>query len=169
MPFIQYMKPLTVENQTSKVNASIAHYENLLSISSRILPILKTSDGKQITKRIETAVRKALPEYQVSLSNSFTISINVWGNGIDYEKRVSVYLSQTGYSNGILDYAKTVEGVNLDGFKVKIDQLTKGKANIPQYVLRYNTMLQLNKDLVTEAAEDGMEFDFDIATNAKYS
>jgi hypothetical protein len=50
-------------------------------------------DGKPITKRIATAVEKALPEYTVYYERQYGMfHVIIWGNGIEYGDRLSLLL-----------------------------------------------------------------------------
>ena len=58
----------------------------------KIEKILEKFEGKQITKRIETEVKKQLPEYTIYYKHDYTMfQLVVWGNGIDYNKNKTFY------------------------------------------------------------------------------
>jgi hypothetical protein len=167
MGYVQFMKPLTVEAIQNKVNASISHLANMSVMYQKVIPVLAPFAGKAISKRMETAMKKALPDYVVSMNSGLSTVISIWGNGIDYENRISCYLHTLGFNNGGFDYQKFVDGCNIAGLEKSIKQLQDGYNGIEGYVNRYNTLLQQSQELVSESAAYGMEYDFDLALNAR--
>jgi hypothetical protein len=62
----------------------------------RVLDALRPFEGKKITKRIATAVEKAIPEYTVYYDGGKNVSgiyhLTIWGNGISMDQRIQLYL-----------------------------------------------------------------------------
>lgn len=85
-------------------------------LAAMILPVLRKFDGKKITKRIKTAIEVALPDWVVSLNQSwYTRSIYLWKSwssegyspDLDYQHRFTFYLErEEGTEN--LSFEKTV-------------------------------------------------------------
>lgn len=62
-------------------------------ILTLIEPILRRFDGKKITKRIETAIKKELPEYTISYGFTYSwYSLKIWGNGISWDDKIDLQL-----------------------------------------------------------------------------
>jgi hypothetical protein len=71
-----------------------------VDILSIIEPVLKSFDGKTISKRIETAIKKVLPEFTVYYGKSYSwYELKIWGNGVDYQNNLSLNLGYTSTSD----------------------------------------------------------------------
>lgn len=67
----------------------LSNLENT-EIADKVLEVLKPFDGKTISKRMASAVQKALPEYTIYYKSDYGMfHINVWGNGISYNEMLS--------------------------------------------------------------------------------
>lgn len=57
-----------------------------------VLDVVKAQAGKKITKRLATAIEKALPDHTVHYARDvhggrvFDTKVTIWGNGIDYNR-----------------------------------------------------------------------------------
>ena len=66
------------------------------TLADRVLAILKAFDGKPITKRLATAVQKALPERTVHYSTiGSMVHLEIWGAGTEHKNRSSFLLGYT--------------------------------------------------------------------------
>ena len=80
-----------------------------IALHNTVMEILETMDGKKITKRIETAVKKALPDHTVFYNNDYGMfHLAIWGNGIEYNDRENMCLgyadsNREDVQNGIID------------------------------------------------------------------
>jgi hypothetical protein len=77
------------------------------TIADRVLEALRPHHGKQINKRMATAVGKALPEYTVHYDSAITMyHLHVWGSAIEYNRRKSFllgYYSDTTFDVGLYE------------------------------------------------------------------
>jgi len=92
---LQYEKTKDFEAVKKEIEQYIAKQEIEFLIYSQVMNIIKEFNGKDITKRIETRLKKELPQFTFSLENGSLIIIHVWGNGIDYSQRINIYLRQS--------------------------------------------------------------------------
>lgn len=85
-------------------------------LAATILPVLRKFDGKKITKRIKTAIEEVLPNWSVTLDQSYsTRSIllwKYWGNegytsDLDYQHGFTFYLEREMDTDN-LSFEKTV-------------------------------------------------------------
>jgi len=108
---------------------TLAHNINILSL---IEPVIRTFDGKKITKRIETAVKKVLPEgyvtfYQFKYS---WFELSIWGNGIKFDHSIRLTLGYNEFFS-FEDYVERNQRYYLD--KSRCEELD-GYLNDPVYL-----------------------------------
>jgi len=78
------MKPLNYEIELQKVNDAITLNEHNLKTFNVIRGVLEDFDGKTITKRIATAIGKALPGYVVHWNKDYSWwQVVVWKDNYD--------------------------------------------------------------------------------------
>jgi hypothetical protein len=88
------MASITIESPRDvlKVIESVENYiveqERDLDVWQKVMEVLKPFDGKIISKRIETAVKKIFPSFTLYLENEFLVIIHIWGGKIGYNKRL---------------------------------------------------------------------------------
>lgn len=65
-----------------------------LQILELVEPVMRTFEGKKITKRIETAVKKVLPSgYVTSYGFQYSwFSLKIWGNELTYDDKIDLTL-----------------------------------------------------------------------------
>jgi hypothetical protein len=86
-------KPLEVTTILDSINAQKEKYFKQMCICNKVIPILREFHGKKITKRIETAVVKAMPEYTIYFGHKYSWwELKIWGNGLSYDESVSLNL-----------------------------------------------------------------------------
>ena len=106
------MASITVESSRDvvKVIESVQNYiaemERDLEIWQKVMKVLKDFDGKVISKRIETAVKKILPDYTLYLENDSLVTIQIWGADVGYNKRIAIYLR---HNEKVYNHKKTLE------------------------------------------------------------
>lgn len=122
---------------------------------------VKPFDGKEISKRIANAIAKALPEYTVSYEPQYNLyQVKVWGNGIEYDKRLSFFLGYATYP--YFCFSTTEKNKNnfvesnachwLD--EERHARLEKNKANIPGWVERWNAAVDSLEEVEIEIGHD---------------
>lgn len=85
---------LTLNQITPSIMQQIEEYYYQIGLIDAVCEVLKTFDGKAINKRIETAVKKRLPDYSVFYESKYSFySITIWGNEIPYDKRLQLLLA----------------------------------------------------------------------------
>ena len=93
------MASITCENSREfeavkkAVGAYIVEQDRDLEIWQKVMEILKPFDGKAVSKRMETAVKKIFPDLTVYLENDYLIILHIWGGRIgSHDKRINIYL-----------------------------------------------------------------------------
>ena len=100
---IQFEEPRDPLKVWAHIQQMIAGQEFNCALWKLVESNLKNFEGKKITKRIETALKAALPEYSVHYSTDHGMhKISIWGNGLDYGRRLTYYLGHLNNSD-ILD------------------------------------------------------------------
>jgi hypothetical protein len=94
---IQFQKPLSAQEIFKHIQERIEDAKLNYSLWKIIQSECNRREGQTISKRIETAIKKVLPDYTIYYSYQFGMfHLVLWGNGIEYEKRKTFYL---GYDN----------------------------------------------------------------------
>lgn len=79
-----------------------------IAIYDAVESVLKTMEGKPFSKRIETAVKKILPDYIIAYSKNYGMfHLRVWGNGIDWNHSINFLLGYN--SNPFIQVGKSEE------------------------------------------------------------
>jgi hypothetical protein len=164
MGFSRFTKPLDVQVVIAEYKNRIDRYKKFIEFSNKVGEILKNFDGKSYSKRIETAIKKALPEYQIYMEHvASQYYINIRGNGISYEDKIHIFI---GYSDRIFKYDDYVNQYNrLESTIKSIEQHKNGIAKIPEMVERYNKLLSDVRQLTDDAEAYNMEYTFDLVCN----
>jgi len=90
---LQFQKEIDFQEAKKQIEECIKEQDFHFEIWQKVMSILKENfEGKNVTKRIETKLKKELPEYTLYLENGSLIIIHIWGNGIDYNNRINIYL-----------------------------------------------------------------------------
>jgi hypothetical protein len=93
MASITCENPREFEAVKKAVEAYIIEQERDLEIWQKVMEILKPFDGKAVSKRMETAVKKIFPDLTVYLENDYLIILHIWGGRIgSHDKRINIYL-----------------------------------------------------------------------------
>lgn len=78
----------------SAIETQIKEYSKQVEVWHMLLNVLQKFEGKQVSKRIETAIKKENDAFVVYMDNSLNFyKLQIWGNGIVYEQRLSFVLS----------------------------------------------------------------------------
>jgi hypothetical protein len=78
-----------MESLQKGIETTRLHIEAL----ERMAPVFEAYEGKQVNKRLETKLREALDPFTVVFNREYSSAIvKVWGNGLDYNSMLSVYL-----------------------------------------------------------------------------
>ena len=95
MASIYFEKPREFEAVKKQVEDYIIKQEKEFSIWQKVMDALKPFDGKVITKRFETAVKKIFPDNVIYLENEWLVIIHIWGGEIgNHDKRINIYLKK---------------------------------------------------------------------------
>jgi hypothetical protein len=93
MASITCENPREFEAVKKAVEAYIVEQDRDLEIWQKVMEILKPFDGKAVSKRMETAVKKVFPDLTIYLENDFLIILHIWGGRIgSHDKRINIYL-----------------------------------------------------------------------------
>lgn len=162
---IEFVQPKNRFNVLEEVEARIKRMERDLYLVEKLRDVVKKHDGRKITKRIETDLKK------LNAMDLFTIyyvkehgmyRIIIWGNGINYDDRFSSLL---GYESegGVLSLEKWTEYNQchfLDEGRIK--QLERGKKEIAGLCESWNKALGELQDVHKKAEAFLLQYEFDI-------
>ncbi len=97
--------------QTAKtISALIAARIEDTALSEQIAEIVKPSEGKTISKRIATAIEKALPAHTVYWNTDYGMfHVSIWGNGIEYNDRKRYLVGYHSGSGTTFSHARFLE------------------------------------------------------------
>ena len=94
---VETLKRITVKEIEEKIQSKISKHETFSDIFENVLDVLVSFEGKKPSKRIETAVKKKLQKHSVYFKKSEYFPNNthltIWGNGLDFENRLEIDLS----------------------------------------------------------------------------
>jgi len=86
---IQFEKEINLNEKWESIQDKIKDQKINYELWKKIESSLQKHEGKKITKRIETALKKDFPEYTIYLENLYGMyHIVLWGNGIEYQKNI---------------------------------------------------------------------------------
>ena len=106
-----------------------------------VIPVLKTFEGKQVSKRIENKLKEQLPQLTISYYQSYTyIELKVWGNGLKYDDRINFNLCKND-SDKIFKMENVLQYDNWYDYQGHIDKLNEFKKNINDYVKNWNEFI----------------------------
>jgi hypothetical protein len=93
MASITCENPREFEAVKKAVEAYIIEQDLHFEIWQKVMEILKPFDGKIISKRMETAVKKVFPDLTLYLENDYLIILHIWGGRIgSHNKEINIYL-----------------------------------------------------------------------------
>lgn len=161
---IEFEKAKDASSLLEEIDKRIERKRIDLRLVTVVFQACEKYEGKPITKRIATAVEKALPTYTVNYNRDYGMfHIRIWGNGIPYNNRFS---SLIGYDSDICnpivnmmcirDYNKCH---TLEAGRIK--NLETGRAIVQRLVTRWNRALSDLKRVHRESEAYGLEYDFD--------
>lgn len=162
---IEFVQPKNRFKVLEEVNSRIKRMERDLYLVDTLQEVVKKHDGRKITRRIETDLKK-LPGME-KLTIYYTkehgmYRIIIWGDGIEYDDRFSSLL---GYDSegGVLSLEKWREKNQchfLDEQRIK--QLERGKKEIVGLCESWNKALKELQDVHKKAEAFKLEYDFDL-------
>jgi len=118
---IQFEKKLDVGKVNDAIQKRIESAELNFKLWKVVQSALLKFEGKTISKRIETEIKKLLPDNTIYYDNNYGMyHIVIWGNGIKYDNRLSFLL---GYANNPIVDGKKILDHNL------CHELEEGRAN----------------------------------------
>lgn len=99
---IQFEKSLNADQIWDKIQNTITTQKFNYNLWKKVESILTKFEGQKISKRIETALKKELPNYSIFYKSNYGMfQIEIWNNEIDYNNRKSYLI---GYStNSVLN------------------------------------------------------------------
>jgi len=124
-----------------KINAYIAKLEKKVIVMQLIIPVLKSFEGKTVSKRIETKAKEVLKDFTVYYAVGYVEhELKIWGNGIDYDNMITIRLCRND-GNKLLKMEYIFEYDNWYSFQDHIDKLKSFEKEIDIYVKSWNTMV----------------------------
>jgi len=153
-----------------KISKEIARLELTETILSEVLEILRVFDGKKYTKRITDKIKFILPGKSVYFENRYGMyHLNIWGNGIDYEKRIDFFLGyQSSNPNKIVDmnfigdHNKNLVWIERELERLPIDlndldDITDSFSNKLEEVIKWKESLKKHSNIVYSEFHNAMK------------
>ena len=165
MGFVQFAKPIDAEALIQKALGKIKQMEDQHAAFVRIVEALRKFEGKTVTKRIETALKAALPDLGIRFTSIASME-HVECNAGRFLLR---YTDSYSRGDGCYHEALFVGKYNTGTANIP-EWLAKHRAGVPMIgalAARYNDLLAAAKSLVKDSEAYGLEFEFDIASNCK--
>jgi len=165
MGYVQFGKTIDAEALTQKSLGEIKQMEDQHAAFVRIVEALKKFEGKQITKRIETALKAAPPDLDIRFTSVASME-SIQCNAGRFLLR---YTDSYSRGDGCYHEALFVGKYNTGTANIP-EWLAKHRAGVPMIgalAARYNDLLAAAKSLVKDSEAYGLEFEFDIASNCK--
>jgi hypothetical protein len=163
MSYIQFVKPLDLHDLIVSIQSRVNNYQRNYEIFQKIVVVLKKFEGKNVTKRIQTALKEAMPGYNIYLKSIASMTnIEVWGGDIEYQNGPHILLC---YNDHPIYSEDTFVNKHNSGFAdvpSTIEKLKQGLVNAPALVDRFNQILKDAQELEAEAKKYELEYDFDI-------
>ena len=163
---IQFEKPLDTDSVNAKIQARIIEAHFNYDLWKKIESACKKFEGKQFSKRIETEIKKLLPDYTVYYESGYMYHLVIWGNGIDYNNRKSFML---GYdSNPVFsssEFLRLNMWAELElGRAEKLESIDK--TILANEIYRWNEGLELLQGVYKWAEKNDLNYTagFDIST-----
>jgi hypothetical protein len=158
MPYITFAKPIDVNQEVVKISQRIQDANRDRTILVVLALKLKTFQGKPITKRLETFLNNLGPVYSYRIERiASLVNLNVYKEGI---KIVQVFLAYQ--DKNVYDETFLLDHNNFKAQGLYLEKLQNGLAKIPEFVTRYNDLLEKGKALVEDAKQVELEYEFDI-------
>jgi hypothetical protein len=92
MASITCENPREFEAVKKAVEDYIVKEEREFALYTKVMDVFKAFDGKPVSKRMETAVKKVFPDYHIYLENEYLIILHIWGKEVAYDNRINIYL-----------------------------------------------------------------------------
>ena len=105
---IQFIKPLNAQEIYNHIQERINDAERTYQLWKVVQSCCNKFEGKVFSKRIETMLKKELPDYTIYYEHSYGMfMLKIWGSWIKYDSRKQFYL---GYDhNPFFDAAHILE------------------------------------------------------------
>jgi len=148
-----------------KAEERIKSFSQQLTIVKEVFEVLKRFEGKQINRRIQTALRESptLAPYTIHYHKDYSwYGLRIWGNGLDYNhSSLSLNLGYIGEDDR-LNLEKVKE--NFTGYFMNEDRIKRLQEGLPKiYGLcaKWNDTLKTLQAVNKEASRYGYEYFFD--------
>jgi len=165
--YAQFAKPIDLEKVTKELRDRTDKYNTDYELYRRVLGVLKTLDQWTYTKRISTAIEKAMPGYSARLERiASLINLRVWPSSY-LNGEIRIFLGYESEPRFEFERFYEREHKSWDLLKESAIKQEKGLERVPELVSRYNMLLVDLKNLVDAATECGFEYDFDLLTRER--
>ena len=163
---MKYDNIITKEQLLDRINESIDHYKVRLELFNQIEPVIKEFDGKKITKRIQTKLRKKLSKRVVYLNKDYSMfQLVIWGdNNLLFSNARKIHFndrftSLIGYKdNPIVDYDKFIEYNQCHILNEKrIKSLKRAIEDIDDIVRLHNEICDIKERFEAYASNFGID------------
>ena len=143
------------------LNERILDTETSIFLIGVIRPILERFEGKKITKRICTAIKKELPENTIVFLDRVAgmFHLRIWGGDIPYDNRFSLLLdydSEGGTVKNELIWDRYNGWVKYD--QSRLDKYNTARDKVDGWVDRYNDLQLKHEQLKEEMGRFEVEY-----------
>lgn len=139
------MKKINFIETEKKMLLTIKEREIHYRIINKVALITKQFEGKEITKRIMTAIKKSYPDYTYywEATRTYHRSIHMWGNGLPMDQCIIIYLPfDMGEEAHIYTHGKFIETNQCHFLKAERNERTIQQAPfLKEAVSRYNKLV----------------------------
>ena len=139
---IQFENQLDINKTWENIQKKIQDQQENYRLWKIVESVLTRFEGQKITKRIETALKKELPEYTIYYVLEYGMyHVRIWGNGIQYDQRKGYLI---GYSTNSRVYDAVV---NMDVVRSNNQcwELEKSRSEKLQTLTRDQLFFQVEK------------------------
>ena len=106
---VQFLEKLDNQKTWNNIQDMIKTKQLNYDLWKQVQTVLTHFDGQKITKRIQTALQKELPDYTIHYSTEYGLySLYIWGNGIAYDQRKQYHIGHVSFSD-ILNMVKVLD------------------------------------------------------------
>ena len=167
--FIQYSNLKDDNAIRIEVKKRINLYSQQLTVVKEVFEVLKQFEGKQINRRIATALKDTptLAPYTIHYHKYYSwYALRIWGNGLDYNSG-SLSLNLGYLSEGDKLNLDTVRE-NFSGYFLnegRIKQLQEGLPKIYDFCAKWNDTVKTLQEINKEASKYGMNYEFDFTND----
>jgi hypothetical protein len=150
------LTPIDPKAALAELDATVKRYTEQLAIYNAALEVMQSFEGKQITKRIATALEKKLPGKVIHYSTEYSwYAISIWGDGVAYDNAIRLNLGYLSAGN-TLDLAKVKEHNLCYGLhSERLVNIAAIRDSVPARLAKINKAIEAYNAAVAESQDLG--------------